>query len=531
MLSRRFALIFICGGLCGVDFNHDVAPVVYRRCSSCHRPGESGPFPLLTYQDVKKHARQIADVTARRFMPPWLPEPGYGSFEDEQRLTDAELKLFAEWAAAGAPEGSGETSPPTFTEGWQLGPPDLIASATTPFRVPAGGPELYWNFILRPDLKGRQYVRAVEIRPGGKKLVHHANLYVDRSRSAVEGPGMDPVIERTAFDPDDGHLLFWKAGAAPAADDDSWELDPGNQLLLNVHVQPSGKAESLLPQVGLYFTEHKPTRAPQLLLLEHDAALNLPPGAPDTVVSDDFKLPREATILAVYPHAHGLAKFMDAYATLPSGERKPLIRIRHWDPNWQTVYRYREPLRLPAGTVLSMRYHYDNSAANPRNPNHPPKRVRAGNLASDEMSHLWLQLLTPSRLELQQAVAEHRLEKDPNDFLAMLHLGTVLLSRMNAGAALPKLQAAVKMNPKNAEAHNFLGSAFISLGRTRDAIPQFEQAVALRADYPNAHFNLGNAYARAGRKADAVAEYQKILAANPEDELTKDRLNEVLGRP
>lgn len=532
MLSYRFALIFLCSPLFAVDFNHDVAPLIYQHCANCHRPGEAGPFALLTYQDVKKHARQIADVTARRFMPPWLPEPGYGSFDDEQRLTTAELKILADWAAAGAPEGSGEPPPPPkFTEGWQLGPPDLIVQASTPFSVPAGGPELYWNFILKPDLNVPRYVRAVEIRPGGKKLVHHANLYVDRARSAKEGPGMDPIIERTAFDPDDGHFLFWKAGAAPSADEDSWEIDPGNHLLLNVHLQPSGKPESILPQVGLYFTDQKPRRSPQLLLLEHDGALNIPAGAPDFVVSDDFKLPRECTILAVYPHAHNLAKIIDAYATLPSGERKPIIRINHWDPNWQTVYRYREPLRLPAGTVLSMRYHYDNSAANPRNPNHPPKRVREGNHAADEMSHLWFQVVTPSRLELQQAMLEHRLEKYPNDVPALLHLGTVELARMNAGAALPKLQAAVRLDPQSAEAHNFLGSAFSSLGRTLDAIAQFQAALALRPDYPNARFNLGNAYARAGRKDDAIAEYQKILAANPGDALAKDRLDAIQSRP
>lgn len=531
MFPYRFAVILLVSPLYAVDFNHDIAPVVYQHCASCHRPGEAGPFSLLTYQDVKKHARQIADVTRRGFMPPWLPEAGYGNFADEQRLSAAELKAFADWAASGAEEGSGAISPPQFTQGWQLGPPDLVVQATTTFQVPASGVDVYWNFVLQPELKTPRYVRAIEIRPGAKNLVHHANLYVDRARSAREGPGMDPIIERTAFDPDDGHFLFWKPGTVPAPEEYSWELDPGNHLLLNVHLQPSGKVESIQPTVGIYFTDKKPQRSPILLLLEHDGALNIPAGARDFVVSDDFTLPRDCAILAVYPHAHYLGKLLDAYATLPSGERKPIIRITNWDPNWQAVYRYREPLVLPKGTVISMRYHYDNSAANPRNPNHPPKRVREGNQSTDEMSHLWLQVLTSSRLELQQAMLEHRLEKYPNDVPALLHLGTVLLSRMNPSGALGKLQAAVKIDPQSAEAHNFLGSAYVSLGRTQDAIPQFQAAVTLRPDYSNAHFNLGNAYARAGRRNDAIAEYKKILAANPDDDLTKDRLNEILSRP
>jgi hypothetical protein len=513
------------------DFNHDIAPIIYKHCAACHRPGEAAPFSLLTYQDVKKHANQIADVTERHFMPPWLPEKGFGDFADDQRLTPDEIQLFANWAAAGAPEGEGSVTPPNFTEGWQLGAPDLIVEAPNSYTLPASGPDIYFNFVLTPDLQTPRYVRAIEIRPGPKKLVHHANLYVDRARSCPEGPGMDPIIERTAFDPDDGHFLFWKPGSVPTEEAFSWQLDPGNHLVLNAHMQPSGKPETVRPLVGLYFTDKKPQKFPLLIQLEHDGALNIPPGVRDFLVSDDFKLPRDVNVLAVYPHAHYLGHLLDAYATLPSGERKPLIRIANWDPNWQAVYRYREPLFLPKDTVISMRYHYDDSAANPRNPNHPPKRVKEGNQATDEMSHLWLQVLPTGagdrRLELQQAMLTHRLEKYPNDFPALLHLGTVMLSRLNPGGAMSMLQAAVKVDPQSAEAHNFLGSALTSLGRTTEAMEQFRLALSLRPDYPNARFNLGNALVKSGKLDEAVAEYQRILDANPDDELTKDRLRDV----
>jgi mono/diheme cytochrome c family protein len=517
------------------DFNHDIAPIVFKHCASCHRPGEAGPFPLLSYADVKKHATQIADVTRRRYMPPWLPEKGYGDFSDEQRLSNEEIELFASWAAGGAREGDGAVTPPKFTEGWQLGPPDLIVEAPNSYTLPASGTDFYWNFILAPDLKTTRYVRAIEIRPGAKNLIHHAILYVDRARSAHEGEGMDPVIERTAFDPDDGHFLFWKPGSVPTEDEQSWELNPGNHLLLNVHMLPSGKQENVRPTVGLYFTDKKPQTFPLLVQLEYDGALNIPPGVRDFVVGDDFKLPRDSSVLAVYPHAHYLGHLLEAYATLPNGEKKPLIRIPHWDPNWQSVYRYQEPVFLPKDTVISMRYHYDNSAANPRNPNHPAKRVTAGNHATDEMAHLWLEVLPAGpgdrRLELEQALLLHTLDKYPNDFAALLHLGTVLLARLNPRGALPMLQAAVKSDPKSPEAHNFLGSALASLGRNKEAMEQFRSALSLRPDYPNARFNLGNALVKAGKVDDAMAEYRRILDTNPEDELTKDRLKALLNRP
>lgn len=343
---------------------------------------------------------------------------------------------------------------------------------------------------------------------------------------------MDPVIERTAFDPDDGHFLFWKPGAIPEEETFSWQLDPGNNLVLNVHMRPSGKPETIRPTVGLYFTDQKPTKFPLLIQLEHDGGLNIPPGVPDFTVGDDFKLPRDANVIAVYPHAHYLGHILEAYAILPSGERKSIIRIGNWDPNWQSVYYYRNPLFLPKDTVISMRYHYDNSSGNVRNPNHPPKRVKAGNQATDEMGHLWLEILPAGtgdrRLEFEQAILLHRLEKYPNDPAALVHLGTVMLSRLNPGGALPMLQAAVKGDPQSAEAHNFLGSALTSLGRTGEAAEQFRLALTLRPEYPNARFNLANTLVKAGKFDEAIAEYRRILKTNPEDELTKDRLEKAL---
>jgi len=525
-------------------FAHDIAPLIYQYCAPCHRAGEAGPFPLLSYEDVKGHARDIAAATNSRAMPPWLPEHGYGEFAGERRLSDAEIRTIEDWVSAGAPEGPASELPPPphFTEGWQLGPPDLVLEASGPYTLPASGPDQYWNFIFTPNVKATRWVRAIEIRPGGRHLIHHCNLLVDRTGSARlqepapgQGfPGMDLNIMRSPFDPD-GHLLFWKPGSVPhvEADGFAWRLDPGNELVLNTHMKPMGTPMEVRPSIGLYFTGRPQTHFPLLVQLEHDNALDIPPGDRDFVVADDFRLPMDVDVLAVYPHAHYLGKRIEGYATLPDGSRRWLIRIPDWNPDWQAVYYYREPVFLPAGSVVSMRYHYDNSAANPRNPNHPPRRVRAGNQSTDEMGHLWLQVLPRGsgdrRRELQEAVMRHRLEKDPNDFAAHLNLGAVMLSRLNAQGAVSMLEAAVRLQPQGPEAHNMLGLALERLGRSAEAVAQYQLALRLRPDYDSARFNLANALVKAGRAEEAIGDLRRLLAATPDDPLMRDRLAGALA--
>ena len=206
-----------------ITFYQHIAPIVYQSCAPCHRPGEPGPFPLLTYADVRKHGQQIVSVIQRRYMPPWLPEAGYGDFQEERRLTDEQIRTIEEWVRQGGPAGSQADAPPLppFVPGWQLGEPDLVIEATAPYTLPAGGPDQYWNFVLPLKVSGTRWVRAIEIRPGNIRAVHHANVLIDRSRSArmqekapgAGFPGMDLNVESDAFDPD-SHFLFWKPGRA-----------------------------------------------------------------------------------------------------------------------------------------------------------------------------------------------------------------------------------------------------------------------------------------------------------------------------
>jgi len=533
----------------GVTFNRDIAPIIFQYCSSCHRPGEAGPFPLLTYEDVRKHGRQIAAVTQTRFMPPWLPEPQALKFADTRRLSNEQIVLVQKWVEEGMPQGNPADLPPKpqFVQGWQLGKPDLIVKAAQPFTLPATGIDTYWNFVLPIPVDQTRWVKAVEIRPGDKRLVHHANILVDRlelSRKLETEPGagfggMEIRIESELFDPD-SHFLFWKPGTVPYVEPDGMALriDKGTDLVLNTHLQPSGKPEPIQPSIGIYFTDKPATEHPMLLQLECDNQLDIPPGDANFVVKDDFTLPVDVDVLAIYPHAHYLGKDLEATATLPDGTRQTLIHIKHWDLNWQAVYRYETPVSLPKGTVISMRYVYDNSSDNTANPNRPPQRVKAGNRSSDEMSHLWLQVLPKNaadsnrdpRMVMQEALAQHRVDRDPGDFEWRYNLGAMLQARGNVQDAEVQYRAALRLRPDDATVNNALGTALIGLGEVDNAIIYFTTASKASPDYYDAHYNLGNALAVKEKFAAAAEQFREAARVKPEDADAEANLGSALAQ-
>jgi Tfp pilus assembly protein PilF len=536
-----------------VTFNRDIAPIIFHSCSTCHRPGEAGPFNLLTYSDVKKHARQIAELTRSRVMPPWLPEPQDLKFADDMRLPDAQIELVQRWVEQGALEGDAADLPPQpkFVEGWRLGQPDLILKAEKPFILPAQGTDTYWNFIFRIPITATRWVKAVEIRPGDKRYVHHANILVDREgssrrREAEPGAGfggMEIRIESQAFDPD-SHLLFWKPGTVPYEEPDGMalRLDKGTDLILNMHLQPSGKPEVIQPSIGLYFTPHPATKLPMLLQLENDLKLDIPPGEKNFLVTDDFTLPIDVDLMAVYPHAHYLGKDMQAIATLPDGSKKMLIHIPQWNLNWQAVYRYEAPVRLPKGTTVSLRYVYDNSADNPLNPNHPPRRVLGGNRSTDEMCHLWLQVLPVNfnppnskeargdpRMVLQEALARHNIDKNPNDFESHYNLGAMLEARDQLDAAIGEYMNAARLRPADAAANNALGAALVAEGHPDQAESYLQTAIKSRPDYFDAHYNLGIALAQLNRFHEAAEHFRLALKSRSDDAGAEANLGAALA--
>ena len=528
-----------------ITFNKHVAPILFANCAACHHAGGAGPFGLIEYQEVKKRARQIVTVTGSRYMPPWLPEPGYGEFADARRLSDGQIETIRRWVEQGMIEGDKSDLPPapSFNDTWQLGRPDLIVEMPQPYTLPAGTTDLFRNFVIPLPITKTRYVRAVELLPGDKKIFHHANILIDRTggsrRRDEQDPevgfgGMDVAIESESFDPD-SHFLFWKPGSAPWVEPEgmAWPATPGTDLVLNLHMQPSGKPETIKARIGLYFTDRAPSKFPMLLQLEHDGAIDIPPGKKDFVITDEFTLPVDVDALAVYPHAHYVGKDLQALATLPDGTKKPLVWIKDWELNWQAVYRYERPVFLPAGTVISMRFTYDNSAANPRNPNSPPKRIVAGDKATDEMGHLWLQVLPRSRedarMVLQEALMRRRLKKYPSDFTAHFNLGAVLESSGKVKEAIAHYQAALRARPDSAIIHNNLGAALQAAGDTEAAINHYRRAVTLKPDYANARYNLGNALLSAGKVDEAVVHLRESLRLRPEDSGARNSLGSALA--
>jgi tetratricopeptide (TPR) repeat protein len=531
-----------------VTFYKDIAPIVDHSCAPCHREGEPGPFPLLTYSDVRKHAPQIASVTQRRYMPPWLPEPGHGEFQGERRLTDKQIATIEQWVREGAPAGSPSDAPvmPKFVPGWQLGKPDMVIQASVAYHLPAEGPDQYWNFILPLQLPGPRWVKAIEIRPGNLRAVHHANVYidvhVDHSRGAAAAnaardgfPGMDMIGAPVIFDSDsDSYFLFWKPGDTGWVQPPgmAWKANPNTDLLLNVHMQTTGKPETVQPSIGLYFTSDPGTIHPMLLPLEHDGALDIPAGDADFRVSDDFVTPVDLDVLAIYPHAHYLGHVLEGYATLPGGTRKSLIRIPDWDQAWQGVYHYSTPVFLPKGTVISMRYSYDNSAANVRNPHQPPRRVRAGNQTTDEMAHLSLQVLLrgsqDGQLQLREAIMQHRLQKYPGDFIAQFNLGVYMLQQKRNADAVRYLRGAVAAQPNQPAALDALGQALLAQRDANDATVFLERALQVNPHYADARADLASALVLQQRWEAAADEFRRSLADRPGDAKTQQQLGEVL---
>ncbi|HWE04127.1 MAG TPA: hypothetical protein VG326_17100 [Tepidisphaeraceae bacterium] len=395
-------------------FNRDIAPIFFRNCASCHHPGEVAPFSLLTYADGKRHSAEVSELTLNRQMPPWKPEHGFGDFVGERRLTDAQIATIQQWIKAGRPEGNAADLPPqpTFVEGWLLGEPDLIVKAPKSYTLRAEGSDVLRNFVIPLDLSQDRYVEAVEFRPSNRKVVHHALLYLDTSGRARELDGADgePGFGRggggLGFSPSGG-LGGWAPGVTPRRLPQGVGrlLKKGSDLVIQIHFHPSGKIETEQPSVGLYFTK----KPPEKLFIStirgaFHGGINIAPGDNSYEKNESFTVPTNVTLQGVFPHAHLVCKEVEVTATLPDGKNIPIIWIKNWDWDWQDEYLYAHPLDIPRGTQVHMRFRFDNSDANPKNPNKPPKRVHWGEQTSDEMAICFFQILVDrSTAEVIQA--------------------------------------------------------------------------------------------------------------------------------
>ena len=520
-----------------VTWTRDVAPIVFEHCAGCHRAGGIGPFSLLDYETARDHASAIAAATASRRMPPWKPEPGDYVFDGERRLSDAEIAVIGRWAAAGAEEGTAGDLPtaPIFADDWQLGPPDLIVTLPEGYALAAGEDDLYRNFALPVALDELRWIKAVELRPGLEGVIHHARILLDETRRSRAldaedlAAGYDGLMLETAhFSP--GHFIGWAPGKMPTVTPDSlsWALVPGTDLVLQVHLLPGADPVVVRPEIGLYFAKTPATLAPVAVLL-NSKTIDIPAGDAAHVVQDRYRLPVDVDLLAIYPHAHYLGKEMHVTAELPDGTERTLLRIDDWDFNWQDEYRYAEPVHVLAGTTVTMHYVYDNSAANPHNPNDPPVRVGFGPRATDEMAELILQVLT-IQPGAQQTLLAHlalkrsrdeilghqaQLRKDPDDHATRTALAVRYLEVGQIDLAVAELEEAIRLAPDSAEAYYNLGTARLSQNQIENAIAAFRQAIEIRPDYAEAHNNLGGLLDSTGNPAEAALSYRLALQFEP----------------
>lgn len=389
-----------------VTFSGDIAPILYEHCIQCHRAGEIAPFPLVTYEDASQRGERIAEATSSRRMPPWQPAHGYGAFVGERWLPDDLIEKISQWVTQGMPEGDPAELPavPDFPDEWRLGEPDLVLEMPAPFTLPASGHDVYRNFVLETGLTEDKWVRAIELRPRARAAAHHALFaYVEAgSFSATNGadgqPGFGGAMA-VGFVPGQGNsgsLGGWAVGGQGMVFPEGAEvtLPADSDFLLQMHFHLTGRAELERAQVGLYFADEPPSKAIVSIelpaLFGFGAGIDIPAGEPDYVVSDAFTLPADVLVYSAWGHAHMLGKELKVDATLPDGSTAPLFWIPDWDFNWQEIYRYAEPVFLPRGTRLESTIRYDNSVANQRNPNDPPKRVRWGLESADEMGTVGL---------------------------------------------------------------------------------------------------------------------------------------------
>ena len=529
-------------------FSRDVAPILFKHCASCHRPGQYAPFSVLTYDETRPWARAIRQQVATRRMPPWKPAPGHGEFRDVRRLTEAEIETIDRWAEAGAPEGDIAELPPapSFPEGWQLGEPDLVLRMPEPYTVPAAGGDIFRSFAVPTPLTTSRWVRAVEFRPDAR-AVHHGRILIDTAGTARLLDAQDPEpgysgMLYDAADFPDGHFLGWLPGTQPkrAPEGLSWQLPPGRDLVLQLHLLPGGEPETLQARVGLYFDDAPPTRRAFVMRLGSQD-IDIPPGERGYVIEDEYTLPIDVDVLSVYPHAHYLATGISAWATLPDGERAWLVDIPEWEFAWQDQYQYVAPLHLPAGTVVSARFVYDNSAANPQNPTHPPRRVTYGSGSADEMADLPLQVVARredelpllveamERRERQQHIVgdRKRLEITPDDPVIHDRLATLLIAEGQVDEATAHLEEAVRLAPNFALAHYHLGNVHFMERDLAQAAARFERALAAAPRFAPALRGLGAIRQAEGQLADAVRLFREALAINPDDAETHNTLGGI----
>jgi hypothetical protein len=522
-----------------VNFARDIAAIGYAHCAPCHRPGQPGPFSLLSYADYRAHGHDIADVVQDRYMPPWKPHDRSGMFLGQRTLRDDEIQRIRRWVDDGMPEGDARDLPPlpVWSKDWQLGEPDAVVRLSEPYRFGGSGEDEYRNFVIASPVAARSYVIGWEFKPGNR-AVHHAILKIDRMGNARRADAADPgpgfsEMEFDGAQAPDGFYLVWAPGKTPRrqSDGSAWRIDGATDLVLQLHLQRTGKSEVIDPSIALYFSPEPPTQR-RFSMRIGDPPIDIPAGAADYRISDSYTLPADVRILGLFPHAHYLAKRMRVFSRLPDGHELELLRIDDWDFNWQDEYTFKTPPLLPSGSTLQMEFSYDNSAHNERNPNHPPERVRTGTRSVDEMGNVTFQAMPvhPEQLDaLLESKYRRRLGPAPSAD-ALYNLANALARQDKRSEAAERYEAAIAKDPQLTAARFNYAGLLLAERQPEKAVVQLEQVLTLRPDDNEARLALGHALELLGRNDGAIAQYRAVLEADPKHALAQRLLAEALGK-
>jgi mono/diheme cytochrome c family protein len=386
-------------------FTKDVAPILYQNCTSCHRAGEIGPMPLVSFSDARPWAKAIATNVANGTMPPWHADPAHGQFLNDRRLSDQDRDTIVKWAAAGAPEGNKADMPklPAFAEGWQIGTPDTIWSMLEDYPVPANGTIDYKNFEVPTNLTEDRWAQAIEVRPGDRSVVHHVIVYLIDPNAARTPPPFTPAagMRRPADAPkpdkqedaNDRPMKHgptgWLTGYAPGQavrvyqPGTALRVPAGSTLIIQEHYTATGKATTDRTRIGVKWAKEAPKTAVDVATLQN-SNFKLPAGSSDTRVDAEMTLNEDLTIWSVLPHTHMRGKKWEVTAIYPDGRSELILNVPKYDFNWQTDYIFKQPLNMPKGTKIHTAAWYDNSTANKANPD-PKKDVYWGDQTWEEM--------------------------------------------------------------------------------------------------------------------------------------------------
>ena len=391
-------------------FARDVAPILYKNCVSCHRPGEMGPMSLVRYADARPWAKAIRERVVARSMPPWFADPHYGRFSNDPSLRQHDIDTIAAWVNGGAPQGLLKDMPKlpdTFVEGWQIGIPDVVVEMPEEFQVPASGTINYRTYNVKTSFKDDLWVVAAEVRPADRAHVHHAVVTVidpggNQPLGALEVTPLPQAgkqatqltpsevearlkTERSRSASTEHRLAGYAVGEGPRVIPGGFakRVPAGSTLSFSMHYTTNGTPGKDRTKIGLVLAK-TPPKAEMFMGLINNGLFEIPPGDPDTKVESEGALLQDVAVWSIHPHMHVRGKDMTYTAIYPDGRREILLRVPRYRFDWQLDYYLETPKTLPKGTKLLVTAHYDNSAANRDNPD-PTATVHYGDQTWDEM--------------------------------------------------------------------------------------------------------------------------------------------------